>query len=176
MDIRVADAVMHDSGPGYAIKGAVDRAQAERTCYLRARLHIGFVDLHDIRPGIEEIADLLVHGGRIVHGGVLAASAVVVDLRLLGHRERPRNRRLDAALGVAAQKLEVAHTDRMAAADRRDNTRHGIRVTTAIERSARILEVDSIEGGREAVGVALAPYLPVRDDVETGILLCLDGH
>jgi len=55
---------------------------------------------------------------------VLAASAVVVDLRLLGHRERPRNRHLDVALGVAAQKLEVAHADRMAAADRRDHTRH----------------------------------------------------
>src|SRR5207302_11173789 len=39
-----------------------------------------------------------------------------------------------------------------------------------------IVKIDSIEGGREAVGVALAPYLPVRDDVETGVLLCLDGH
>jgi len=31
-------------------------------------------------------------------------------------------------------------------------------------------------GGREEIGVALAPYLPVRDDVEPGVLLCLDGH
>src|SRR2546430_12044503 len=37
------------------------------------------------------------------------------------------------------------------AADRRNNTRHGVRVTTAIERSARIIQVDSIEGGREEI-------------------------
>src|SRR5256885_17114275 len=80
-----------------------------------------------------------------------SASAVVVDLRLLGHRERPRNRRLDVALGVAAQKLEVAHADGMAAADRRDNTRHGVRMTTAIERGARIVQIDPLEGGRGGV-------------------------
>src|SRR5256885_13042527 len=39
-----------------------------------------------------------------------SASAVVVDLGLLGHRERPRNRRLDVAPGVAAQKLDRKST------------------------------------------------------------------
>src|SRR5690242_16714263 len=39
-------------------------------------------------------------------------------------------------------------------------------MTGAVERDAWIVEVDAVEGGREAVAVALAPHLAVGDDVD----------
>ena len=62
----------------------------------------------------------------------------------------------------------------MAAADRADDARHRVRVAGAVERRARVVEVDAVERGGEAVRVALAPDLAVGDDVEPGVLLGAD--
>ena len=46
----------------------------------------------------------------------------------------------------------------------------------AVERDARVVEVDAVEGGREAVRVALPPHLPVGDDVDARELHVLHGE
>ena len=55
----------------------------------------------------DQVEDLLPHRGRVRHPE-LTGVAVVVVLRLLGHRERPRDRDLRPTAGVRAQELEVA--------------------------------------------------------------------
>ena len=74
------------------------------------------------------------------------------------------------------QELQVAHLDRMLAADPANDTGHGVRVTAAIEGRSRIVDVDAFEGGGEAVRVALPAHLAVGDDVEAGPLLVDDGE
>ena len=59
----------------------------------------------------------------------------------------------------------------MLAPDAPDDARHRIGVARAVERGARVVDVDALERGGEAVGVALAPDLAVGDDVEAGLLL-----
>src|ERR1700690_3031945 len=49
--------------------------------------------------------------------------------------------------------------------------RHRIRVAAAIERRARVGEIDAVERGREPIRVALAPDLAIADDVEARGLL-----
>jgi hypothetical protein len=47
-------------------------------------------------------------------------------------------------------------------------------MTRAVEGGSGIVEIDAVERGREAVGVAFPSDLAVRHDVEAGILLCPD--
>ena len=49
-------------------------------------------------------------------------------------------------------------------------------MTTAVERGAGVVDVDALKRGGEAVGVALAAYLAVGNDVEPGALLVADGE
>ena len=86
----------------------------------------------------------------------------------------PGHRHLDRAVGVGAQKFDVAHFDRMPAPDPADDARHWIGMAGAIERRAGIIDVDAFERGREAVGIALATHLAVGDDIEAGALLIAD--
>ena len=44
----------------------------------------------------------------------------------------------------------------------------------AVERGAGIVDVDAVERGGEAVGIALAAHLAVGDDVEADLLLVAD--
>jgi hypothetical protein len=76
---------------------------------------------------------------------------------------------------VRAQELQILHLHRMAAADRPDDARHRIRMPRAVERGARVVDVDPVERGREAVRIALAADLAVAHDVEAGVLLRADG-
>ena len=48
-------------------------------------------------------------------------------------------------------------------------------MTGAVERSARIIDVDALECGGEAVGIAFAALFAVSDDVKAGALLVADG-
>ena len=68
--------------------------------------------------------------------------------------------------GMLLQEQQVLHFDRMLAADLADDARHRVRVAGAVERAAGIVDVDALERGGEAVGVALAPDLAVGDDVQ----------
>ena len=100
----------------------------------------------------------------------------MVVLGLLRHRERPGDGDLDPAVGDRAQELDVADLDRPRPPDRADDARHGVLVARAVERDAGVVEVDAVERGREAVGVALPPHLAVGDHVDAGPLHVLDGE
>jgi len=75
---------------------------------------------------------------------------------------------------VSAQELQVIHLDRVAPPDRADHPGHRVRVTAAVERRSRVVDVHPVERGREPVGVALPTDLAVGDDVQAGILLGAD--
>jgi hypothetical protein len=93
-DGGIAKADVDGGRAGDSVQGPIQRVQAELAGLFRARLHVRFVDLHDIGAGREQIADLLVHGGRVVDGSFLFGRIVVV-LCLLTHRERAGDRHLD---------------------------------------------------------------------------------
>ena len=158
---------------GDAVEGALDRLQSELARLLRPRLHIGLVDLHDVRPGGEEVLDLKVHRCRVVERHVLVAFVEIV-LRLLRHREGAGHGDLHHALGVGLQKFQVAHLDRMLPADFSGDARHGIGMAAPVERRARIVEIDAFERRGETVRIALPPHLAVGDDVEPGAFLVAD--
>jgi hypothetical protein len=49
-------------------------------------------------------------------------------------------------------------------------------VAAAVERGARVVDVDAVQRGREPVGVALPARLAVGQDVQAGLLLRPDGQ
>ena len=61
----IAEANVYRRHAVYALERVVQRALAPGSCLLRARLHIGFVDLHDVGARAEQIADLLTDGGAL---------------------------------------------------------------------------------------------------------------
>ena len=136
-------------------------------------LHPRLVDLHHVGAGREQILDLGVDGGGVIHRHRFLVSVVVV-LRLLAHGERAGHRRLDAAVGIGAQHFQVAHLDRARAPDRADHARHRHGLPGAVDGRAGIFDVDAVERGGEAVGIAFAALLAVGDDVEAGALLIAD--
>ena len=73
--------------------------------------------------------------------------------------------------GDRAQMLDVAHLHRLRAADLADDARHDLARLVAALDLGGIVDVDPVERVGEAVEVALAPDLAVRDDVEPGRLL-----
>ena len=150
----------------------LDRVFARR---LGAGLEIGLVDLDDVRARRLEIAQLLVDRLR-VRERQAAAVGVVVVLGLLRHRERPGHGDLDPQVRERAQELDVAQLDGPRAPNRADDARHRVLVAGAIERDAWPIQVDAVEGGREAVRVALPTHLPVGDDVDAGQLHVPDGE
>ena len=77
---------------------------------------------------------------------------------------------------MATQELDVAHLHPAPAPDGAHHTRHRIGMTTAVERGAGVIDIDAIERGGEAVGVALPADLTVGNDVEPRALLVADGE
>ena len=152
---------------------AVDGGERERARLLRPRLQPRLVDLDDVGARLEQVADLLVDRHREVHRQL---GLVVVELvrRLLAHRERAGQGDLDRAVGVAAQEAQVVDLDRPRAADLADDPRHRVRPAGAAGDHRGVVDVEALERGREAVGVALAPDLAVGDDVDAGALLVGD--
>jgi hypothetical protein len=49
-------------------------------------------------------------------------------------------------------------------------------VAAAVERRARVVDVDAVQRGREPVGVTLPACLAVGQDVQAGLLLRPDGQ
>jgi len=156
-----------------ALERTVERREAVCARLLGPRLHVRLVDLHDVRAGREQVADLLVDGRCVVHRRELAAAAVGVDLRLLRHGEGPgtviftgrvvcafRNRRSSTSTG---RRRRIFPTTR--------GTGFGGRCGPAPCQGCR---VDALERSREAVRVALAADFAVGDDVDPGLLLRAD--
>jgi len=159
--------------PGEVVGGALQRVEAVLSRGLGAGLHVRLVHLDDVGAGLEEVEDLLAHGIRVGHPDRVGRPVVVV-LRLLRHRERTRDGHLRLPARVRAQELQVANLDRMAPGHRPDHAGHGVGMPAAIEGGARVVDVNALEGGGEAVRVALAPHLAVGDDVEAGAFLVGD--
>src|SRR3954453_6636370 len=174
-DRRVPEADVHGGGAGVAVERGGERLAAVLARLLGARLHVGLVDLDDVGAGREQVADLGVDRGGVVERE-LGLALVVVVLRLLGHRERPRHGHLGPAVGVRLEELEVAELDGVPALDLPHHSRDRVRVAAAVEGGAGVVEVDAGERVGEAVGVALAALLAVGDDVEPGALLLADGE
>src|SRR5262245_24065931 len=166
-NVCIAEARVEDGGPADAVERAVDGVGRARARWLRRRLEVGLIDLHDVRAGCFEMAELVVDRVRIAERKA-ALVVVVVVLRLLRHRERARNGDLDPAVRDRAKELDVAHLDSSGAADRADDARHRILVTGAVERHAGSLQINSLERRRELIGVALPPHFAVRDHVDAG--------
>src|SRR5439155_570972 len=103
-------------------------------------------------------------------------AGVVIVLRLLRHGERAGDRHLDCSARVRAQERHVLHLDRVAPPDRASDSRHRVRVATAVERGAGIVDVDPVQRGGEAVRVTLPAHLPVGQYVQAGLLLRPDGE
>jgi hypothetical protein len=137
------------------------------------RLHVGLVELHHVGAGGEQVADLRVYGRGIIHRR-RGAGAVVIVLCLLRHGEGAGHGELDRPVRQGAQEAHVLDAHRVAAADRARDPRHEHGLTAAIERLARIVEVDAIQGVGEMVGVALAGDLAVADDIQSRGLLRRD--
>jgi len=54
------------------------------------------------------------------------------------------------------------------------DARHRVGAAGAVERGSRPVDIDALERGREAVGIAFAPHLAIGDDVEPGAFLGAD--
>jgi hypothetical protein len=100
----------------------------------------------------------------------------VIVLGLLSHGERARHRDLDGPAGVGPQEGHVGHLDRVAAANRAGHPGHRIRVAAPVQRGARVVDVHTVQGGREPVGVAFPPHLAVGHDVQASAFLRPDGQ
>ena len=74
-------------------------------------------------------------------------------------------------LGPRAQEPQVVDLDRPDATDAADHARDGVRPARAARHHRRVVDVEALQRGREAVRVALAPDLAVGDDVEPGAFL-----
>ena len=166
----VAKADVNRGRPGDPVERALERRDAIRPRVRGMHLHVRLVDLHDVRAGGEEVTDLGVHRGGVVHRQFRVGRVVVV-LRQLGHRERAGHRDLDLTLGVRPQELHITHVDRAQPPNAPDDSRHERRLAGAADHRPWMIEVDPVERGRKPVEVALAPHLAVRHDVDAGALL-----
>jgi hypothetical protein len=126
--------------------------------------------LDHVGARLEKVEDLTTHRVGVGHSERVR-SPVVVVLGLLGHRERPRDGHLRLAARIRAQELHVTHLHGVAPSHGPHHPRHRIGMPAAIQGRARVFDIDALERGREAVGVALPTHLAVGDDVQTGTLL-----
>ena len=77
---------------------------------------------------------------------------------------------------MRTEKHNVILADGLRASDRADDPGDGVGMSAAVEGGAGIVEVQSLEGCCEVVGIALPPHLAVCDDVKSCIFLGLDRN
>ena len=102
---------------------AVDRRQRQAPRLLGARLQPRLVELDHIGAGRLQIADLGVDRRGVIHDQLFLVLVELV-LGLTRHRERTGQGDLDFAVGVGAQKFDIANLDRPQPADRTRDARH----------------------------------------------------
>ena len=172
--------VRHELGIAKAqVHGGLDLQAGERAIYgldgktarrLRVVAQPRLVELDHVGAGLLEGPHLLVDGVCECHRQCFEVLVVLV-LHLLGHRERAGQRDLDALCSVGAQELDVAHLDRPRPADRASYPRYGRGAAGAGRlQHRRCVLVDAIERGREMVGIAFAPHLPIGNNIDAGPL------
>ena len=166
---------MHRDRAADAVKRAIERLHAVAARFIRMLLHPRFIDLHHVGAGGKEILDLGVNGVCVRHRHRFLV-AVIVVLRLAAHGEWARHSCFDHAIGVGAQHFEIAQFDRLPAADRPGDARHRNWPAIPVDHNARFFDVDAVERGGKAIGIAFAALLAVADDIEAGALLIADGE
>ncbi len=149
----------------HSLKSALQCSKAEAAGLFSVSFHPRLVELDDIRAGGKQILHLFIHRRRIVQRHFFFVLVVIV-LRLLRHGEWARQGNLDLAIGVRAQKLQIADLDGMFALNFADDSRHGSGVARSADNLTRIFKVHARERRREPVRVAFATHFAVRDDVE----------
>ena len=77
---------------------------------------------------------------------------------------------------LARQELHVIDHHRMLAADLAGHARHRVLMAAAIQRVARVVEVNAFQRRGEAIGIAFATDLAIGDDVEASGFLRADGE
>jgi len=152
---------------------AVDRRQRQAARLLGGRLQPGFVELDHIGPGRLQVADLGVDRRGVAHNQLFFVLVELV-LGLARHRERAGQGDLDLAVGVGAQKFDIAHLDRPEAPDRADNPRHDDGAAGAPHDGRGVVEIDPRQCRRKSVRVALAADFAIGDDVDAGALHVAD--
>src|SRR5262249_4865802 len=81
-----------------------------------------------------------------------------------------RHGHLDRPLRLGAQELHVANFYGSAAADGAHDAWHGVELSRAAQRFARVVEIGPVERRGEVIAVALAPDFAVSQDVDARAL------
>ena len=113
--------------------------------------------------------DLFIHGFGIGHSHTFPI-AIVVVLGLLAHGERSRDGHLDASRRMTAQKGDIAHLHRPRAANGTDHPWDSDGLSTPTHRGARRDRINTVQGRREAIRVALAADFPIADNIDPCLL------
>ena len=122
-DSRIAEAEVHDRRHRQPAERAVDRLDRDALRRVRVVAQPRLVELDHVGAGGLQVVRLRVHRGGEVHHHLVVVGVELV-LGLLRHGERPGQRDLRLALGVASQERHVADLDRLAAPDLADDARH----------------------------------------------------
>ena len=175
MHMCIAEADVERRHPADAFQRPIDRLDRIGSRGLGARLKIRFVQLHNEDAGRVQILNLLVDGGGVVHRQRLVIRIVIV-LCLLRHRERPGQGDLGPAIRAMDEVGRLASLDRTPAPDSARYARHRIGGACPIKRFTQNIDVDSLEGSRQAIGIAFTAHLTVADDVDARQPLVAQCH
>ena len=167
--VRIAEAEVHDGRPGDTVQRAVDGRHPVFASAVRPRLEVRLVELHEIRAGGLEVAQLLVDDGGVGQRQARRVGIVLV-LGQRGQRERPGHGDLDPAVRLRAQEGGVAREHGLRARDGAHRPRHRRRSPNAAHRRSRSRDVEPGEGGRQPAEVALPAHLAVAHDLDAGSL------
>ena len=171
----VAKTNVHSGGARDALQSAVQGLDAVLTGLFWPCLHIGFIHLNHVCAVGKQLQYLCIQGHGIVHGRLLFGGVKIV-LRLLQHGERARHRDLDLALCMGLEKKQILQLDGPGAPDLAHNAGHRVGVAGTVQAHAWVIDVNALQCGGDAIGIALTADFAVGDDVQTGIFLGADGE
>ena len=77
---------------------------------------------------------------------------------------------------LARRNSTISDLYRMAAADPPYDARHNRKTAGTIGRLSRVIEIDAVERGGKAIGVALPTLLTVADNIDPGAFLIANGE
>jgi oxamate amidohydrolase len=134
------------------------------------------IELNDVHSGRREIARLLVEGARERHGQGRPIPIMLVSQRV-HDRHGAGKRELQAPIRVSAGPPHLVQMHGTAPTDRTRHRGHFGPVTVGADpdRDAPV-EIDPFDVFQEPVNEVLPRLFPVRDDIDAGRLLLLEGN
>ena len=123
--------------------------------------------MDDVGAGLFQLLRFGVQRRGKVHHHLIGIFIMLVAA-LARHGERTWHRDLDGPVGIAAEKLDVAHFYRMSALNLRDDARHRTLAARRHGHNRRVMTVDAVELSNKAVRITLTTDLAVGHDVNTG--------